>query len=506
MERELGRGQFGVVFLGRSCEDRESCFAVKRIAKNLLEKSAFFSVQLKRERAALRAVRSPFVVGLRETIETTSHVYLVLDFCDGGDLETLVNTQGPLSEAKALEFFAEMCVGYRALLEAGILHRDLKLANLFLRGGRVVIGDLGFARRGPTTTKLGTPACMAPEVLQGASYDARADLWAAGVALFTLLVGKAPFISRDLPELRRRVRTEAGTKLAMPPNVASAETRTLLTRMLEPEKELRLDWPQLFLTPLIRPLLARIELQQPSLPSKENAPPPNMSRPTQTGDLARQKRLQHEKKKINFSMMAARAARNISKNESLAQETHLRLVFVSVLLARKAWLRFIRLRERLRIEQERIFKLPKLTSLHDFAEEGSSHQEGRTLLSTTFAETASKALSSLEGDGKVYLTFLEQISAKAEAELSGSQFEPRLSRWDAQTAEPGPIEAEICAELGEIKTSVPLTDEMLLSLLQVYVSANEEAIFRTNRDGEFDWRAFQKQFIPDTARKTLFES
>ncbi len=86
--------------------------------------------------------------------------------------------------------------GFRILHQNQIMHRDVKLANIFLNNDRVVIGDFGFAKRGKimAETILGTPITMAPEIInkQG-KYTSKADLWSIGICFYQLLFGKIPF-------------------------------------------------------------------------------------------------------------------------------------------------------------------------------------------------------------------------------------------------------------------------------------------------------------------------
>ena len=98
--------------------------------------------------------------------------------------------------------------GFRELHKNKVMHRDIKLANIFLNNDQVVIGDFGFAKQGVliTGTVLGTPITMAPEIMniQG-KYTSKADLWSIGICFFQLLFGKIPFKVRTYKDLKLKI-------------------------------------------------------------------------------------------------------------------------------------------------------------------------------------------------------------------------------------------------------------------------------------------------------------
>ena len=117
------------------------------------------------------------------------------------------------------------------------MHRDVKLANIFLQGDKVVIGDFGFAKRGVdvTSTRLGTPITMAPELLmsKGNSYNNKADLWSIGVCFYQILFGKTPFDARSYDELKIKVKNLSGFNLHFPRHIPiSRECEHLLINLL----------------------------------------------------------------------------------------------------------------------------------------------------------------------------------------------------------------------------------------------------------------------------------
>ncbi|OMP06301.1 hypothetical protein CCACVL1_01634, partial [Corchorus capsularis] len=132
---------------------------------------------------------------------TEDRIFLVLEYCDGGDLAAYIHRYGKVSEEVARHFMRQLAAGLQVLQEKHLIHRDLKPQNLLLSTKGVTpqlkIGDFGFARSlrplDLADTLCGSPLYMAPEIIQNQKYDAKADLWSVGAILFQLVTGKPPF-------------------------------------------------------------------------------------------------------------------------------------------------------------------------------------------------------------------------------------------------------------------------------------------------------------------------
>lgn len=103
-------------------------------------------------------IKHPNVLHLYEFLESSNTYYAVTQLCNGGDLEEKLQKEGEFSEPKAVFFLKQIMSGFVELHSQKVMHRDFKLANLFLHDGNVIIGDFGFAKAGVdmATTKLGT--------------------------------------------------------------------------------------------------------------------------------------------------------------------------------------------------------------------------------------------------------------------------------------------------------------------------------------------------------------
>ena len=144
--------------------------------------------------------------------------------------------------------------GFKELIKNKVMHRDIKLANIFLNDDKVIIGDFGFAKSGcdMACTKLGSPITMAPELLNAddsAIYNNKADLWSIGVIFYEMIFGKSPWgkETKTVEDLKVKVVTISGDRLVIPQfPVISNECKDLLRRLIQPDPRLRIEWQDFF--------------------------------------------------------------------------------------------------------------------------------------------------------------------------------------------------------------------------------------------------------------------
>lgn len=127
--------------------------------------------------------------------KTANNIYLILEFCNEGDLLAYLKSKKKLPQEEAVEYFVQILHAFQTLVKSKIMHRDFKLANVLKHDGSIKIADFGFAKLlgsedQQVETILGSPLNMAPEVLDHQSYNSKADIWSIGVAFYELLFGK----------------------------------------------------------------------------------------------------------------------------------------------------------------------------------------------------------------------------------------------------------------------------------------------------------------------------
>jgi len=191
--------------------------------------------------------------------QTENRLFLMLEHCDAGDLSDWLRSHGPLVEADAAHFLRHIASGLSSLRDIHIIHRDLKPSNLLLlsSGGRLPtlkIADFGFAR--PLEEAMladsicGSPLYMAPECLACNTYDASADLWATGVILYEMLVGRCPFSGANHVQLMRNIDKVEGASL--PSDVrASPRCRRLVHKLLRRNPADRIPFEAFFSDPFV---------------------------------------------------------------------------------------------------------------------------------------------------------------------------------------------------------------------------------------------------------------
>uniref|UniRef100_A0A8C1BCE8 non-specific serine/threonine protein kinase n=1 Tax=Cyprinus carpio carpio TaxID=630221 RepID=A0A8C1BCE8_CYPCA len=257
----IGHGAFAVVFKGRHREKHDWEVAVKCINKKNLAKS---QTLLGKEIKILKELKHENIVALHDFQETASSVYLVMEYCNGGDLADYLHSKGTLSEDTIRVFLQQIAGAMRVLQAKGIIHRDLKPQNILLSlpAGRkshsnntcIKIADFGFARylqsNMMAATLCGSPMYMAPEVIMSQNYDAKADLWSIGTIVFQCLTGKAPFQASSPQDLR--LFYEKNKTLS--PNIpreTSSHLRHLLLGLLQRNHKDRMDFDEFFRHPFL---------------------------------------------------------------------------------------------------------------------------------------------------------------------------------------------------------------------------------------------------------------
>ncbi|KAJ0028849.1 hypothetical protein Pint_35027 [Pistacia integerrima] len=232
----LGQGTFAKVHHARNLKTGMSV-AIKIIDKGKVLKVGMMN-QIKREISVMRLVKHPNVVELYEVMASKTKIYFVMEYVKGGELFNKV-AKGKLKEDVARKYFQQLICAVDYCHSRGVCHRDLKPENLLLdEQGNLKVSDFGLSALAETKhqdgllhTTCGTPAYVAPEVINRKGYDgSKADIWSCGVILYVLLAGYLPFHDSNLMELYRKI-GKAEFKF---PTWFSQEVRRFLSKILDP--------------------------------------------------------------------------------------------------------------------------------------------------------------------------------------------------------------------------------------------------------------------------------
>ncbi|XP_061560263.1 cGMP-dependent protein kinase 1 isoform X3 [Phycodurus eques] len=235
----LGVGGFGRVEL-MTALNHGKYYAMKRVSKKHIvgkrqEEHVLF------EKKILKAIQCDFIVRLHATFKDTRYIYMVMEFCGGGEIWTKLKEVGRFDEQMAV--FCTACVveAYAYLHKKSIMYRDLKPENLMLDAcGYVKLVDFGFARelvRGEKTYSfVGTPEYMAPEIIKNQGHDFAVDFWSLGVLIYELLVGSPPFSSSEPQKIYSKILDGV---LKYPPYLSEA-AKSIISKLCRPRPGQRL--------------------------------------------------------------------------------------------------------------------------------------------------------------------------------------------------------------------------------------------------------------------------
>ncbi|SFJ55863.1 Stk1 family PASTA domain-containing Ser/Thr kinase [Amycolatopsis sacchari] len=177
-----------------------------KILRADLARDPQFQERFRREAQNAAALNHPAIVAVYDTGETQTEYgplpYIVMEYVNGRTLRDIVKTEGPMSQKRAMEVMADVCAALDFSHRHGIVHRDVKPANVMITNhGAVKVMDFGIARAmhdgqaamTQTAAVIGTAQYLSPEQARGEGVDARSDVYAAGCVLYELITGEPPF-------------------------------------------------------------------------------------------------------------------------------------------------------------------------------------------------------------------------------------------------------------------------------------------------------------------------
>lgn len=209
IDKVIGKGSYGEVSLVRHKKDKKQ-YVMKKV--DLSKASDKERKAAEQEAKLLSQLRHPNIVSYRESFQDDQgFLYIVMNFCEGGDLYTKLKSQVKecqmLKETQVVEWFVQITMALQYMHERHVLHRDLKTQNIFLTKSNIIkVGDLGIARvlesaSDMASTLIGTPYYMSPELFTNKPYNHKSDVWALGCCVYEMCTLRHAFNAKDMSSL-----------------------------------------------------------------------------------------------------------------------------------------------------------------------------------------------------------------------------------------------------------------------------------------------------------------
>ncbi len=200
--RLLGKGGFAKCY-ELICQDNNKVFAAKMLPRSNITSDRQLQ-KLMTEIKIHKSLHHQKIVAFEHVFQDTSNVYILLELCQNQTLNELILRRKKLTEVEVQCYIIQLIKALQYLHSHRVIHRDLKLGNLFLNDKmELKVGDFGLATKldfvgERKKTVCGTPNYIAPEVLNGSGHSYEVDIWAVGVIIYILLIGKPPFETREV--------------------------------------------------------------------------------------------------------------------------------------------------------------------------------------------------------------------------------------------------------------------------------------------------------------------
>eukprot|EP00668_Euglena_longa_P034400 GGOE01044207.1.p1 GENE.GGOE01044207.1~~GGOE01044207.1.p1 ORF type:complete len:380 (-),score=59.92 GGOE01044207.1:565-1704(-) len=258
---QLGKGAFGKVVLVRK-KDTGKEYAMKVVFKqNVLDHGRV--QDLFSERSVLRRSKHPFIVKLEYTFQSEHKLFFVMEYLEGGDLDSLLNSveNKRFDEPTARFYAAEVWMALQYLHDNNIIYRDLKPENILLgSNSHACLSDFGLSKdfvdsgsgdgQGRANSFVGSPFYVSPDVLRQKKYGKEVDWWSFGILLFRMLAGAVPFKGSNIRAVFDSI-LHGSLHFSSYPWV-SPQAQDLISRCLKKDEKQRITGPEIKEHPFFR--------------------------------------------------------------------------------------------------------------------------------------------------------------------------------------------------------------------------------------------------------------
>uniref|UniRef100_A0A1B6JPE1 Serine/threonine-protein kinase ULK3 n=1 Tax=Homalodisca liturata TaxID=320908 RepID=A0A1B6JPE1_9HEMI len=251
---KIGSGSYSTVYKAFKTVGPRDTVAIKCVEKNKLSPTGVENIIT--EIRMLKMLRHEYIVQMKDFQWDERFIYIVMEYCDGGDLSAFIHKRRKLPETVCRKFMQQLALALKFLRLNNVCHLDLKPQNLLLVTQpelTLKVGDFGFAQflsnEAYHSSLRGSPLYMAPEMLIKRHYDAKVDLWSVGVIAYECLFGRAPYSSATIRQLHDKIRSQA--PIEIPEQCVSRDCQDLLGRLLKHDPEQRIGYEELFAHPFL---------------------------------------------------------------------------------------------------------------------------------------------------------------------------------------------------------------------------------------------------------------
>ncbi|CAG5127562.1 unnamed protein product [Candidula unifasciata] len=252
---KLGSGTYATVYKAYRKTGIREVVAIKCVLKSSLNKAS--TENLLTEIELLKNLKHEHIVTLKDFQWDTSYIYLIMEYCSGGDLSRFIRSKRALPEHIVKRFLQQIALAMKFLWDHNVAHMDLKPQNILLTSTsnpQLKLADFGFAKHLFEGDRLhvmrGSPLYMAPEIICNGMYDNRVDLWSIGVILYECLFGRPPFASRSFKELGEKIWDQKPVEIPQGVDI-SDKARDLTLRLLRRNPADRITFEEFFAHPFI---------------------------------------------------------------------------------------------------------------------------------------------------------------------------------------------------------------------------------------------------------------